>query len=237
MTTHTIINGDVCRRRPCARRGVNRLKPVCEPLDDRQLLSTVAALPMPSASVAANAAAALEAADPEGIREVPERPGRGREPLARHPGPGQRSSPRTRQPSTRRPYRAGLSPSVAANELGMFRSFLDNAFQALPAHVATERLYLFVYPSNGQPRPFNPNHDPSIVKNIQPMLDRSVAQVPDGKQLAQDTIDQMRAIAQAIGLTPRLHAALSNDAKTLSNQAGPGNFAIYFDSQVMNFVH
>ncbi len=236
MTTHTIINGDVCRRRPCARRGVNRLKPVCEPLDDRQLLSTVAALPMPSASVAANAAAALEAADPKGFAkfqsDLAEAESRSHVTQAQVNALAQDEAA-----IDQAAIPPGLSPSVAANELGMFRSFLDNAFQALPAHVATERLYLFVYPSNGQPRPFNPNHDPSIVKNIQPMLDRSVAQVPDGKQLAQDTIDQMRAIAQAIGLTPRLHAALSNDAKTLSNQAGPGNFAIYFDSQVMNFVH
>jgi hypothetical protein len=61
--------------------------------------------------------------------------------------------------------------------------------------------------------------------------------VPDGKQLVQNTIDQMRGIAQAVDLTPRLYNALEADATALSNHAGPGNFAIYFDSQVMNFAH
>jgi hypothetical protein len=69
------------------------------------------------------------------------------------------------------------------------------------------------------------------------MLDRTLAEVPDGKQLVQNTIDQMRAIAKAVDLTPRLYNALRADATALSSNAGPGNFAIYFDSQVMNFVH
>ena len=234
-------SGDVSGRRPAAgrsagRRGANRLRPACEPLDGRQLLSTVVALPMPSASVAANAAAALEADDPRGFAKF-------QSDLAQAES---RSQVTQAQVDALAQDEAiidqaltppGLMPSVAANEVGEIRSLLDNAFQALPAGVATERLYLVVYPSNGPARPLKPKHDPSVVKNIQPMLDRSLAQVPDGKQLAQDTIDQMRAIAQAVDLTPRLYNALTADATALSDNAGPGNFAIYFDSQVMNFVH
>jgi len=234
-------SGDVSGRRPAAgrsagRRGANRLRPACEPLDGRQLLSTVVALPMPSASVAANAAAALEAADPRGFaklqRDLAQAESRSHVTQAQVDALAQDEAAIDQAITP-----PGLSPSVAANDVGMYRSFLDNAFQALPAHVATERLYVFVYPSNGRPRPLNPKHDPSVVKNIQPMLERSVAQVPDGKQLVQDTIDQMRAVAQAVDLTPRLYKNLKADATALSNNAGPGNFSIYFDSQVMNFVH
>ena len=236
MMIDTMIKGYVSRRRRGTERRANRLKPACEPLDDRQLLSTVAALTMPSASVAANAAAALEAADPRGFAKF-------QSDLAQAESHSQVTQAQVdalaqdEAAIDQAIAPPGLTPSVAANEVGMIRSFLDNAFQALPAHVATERLYVFVYSSNGQPRPFVPRHDPSIVKNIQPLLDRSLAQVPDGKQLAQNTIDQMRAIAQAVDLTPRLDKALEADETALSNNAGPGNFAIYFDSQVMNFVH
>jgi hypothetical protein len=55
------------RMRDSGRRTDTRRRPACETLDGRQLLSTVVALPMPSACVAANAAAALEAADPRGF--------------------------------------------------------------------------------------------------------------------------------------------------------------------------
>ena len=224
------------RTRDAGPRTDTKRRPACEPLDSRQLLSTVAALPMPSASVAANAAAALEAADPRGFakfqRDLAKAESRSHVTQAQVDALAQDEAA-----IDQAIIPPGLSPSVAANEVGMFRTFLDNAFQALPAHVATERLFVFVYSSNGRPRPLDPKHDPSIVKNIRPLLDRSVAEVPDGKQLAQNTIDQMRVIAQAVNLAPRLYNALKADATTLSNQAGPGNFAIYFDSQVMNFVH
>jgi hypothetical protein len=221
---------------PDVRRPSRRREPACEPLDDRQLLSTVVALPMPSPSVAANAAAALEAADPRGFakfqRDLAQAESRSHVTQAQVEALAQDEAAIDQAIIV-----PGLKPIVAATTASTYRSFLDYAFRALPAHVATERLYLFVYSSDGQPRPIKPKNDPSIVKNIQPMLDRTLAQVPDGQQLVQNTIDQMRAIAQAVDLTPRLHAALSNDAKTLSNNARPGNFAIYFDSQVMNFVH
>ncbi len=238
--TRSTETGDVSGRRSgvgrsTRRRAATHLKPVCEALDGRQLLSTVAALPMPSASVAANAAAALEATDPRGFakfqRDLAKAESGSHVTQAQVDALAQDEAAidQTVTPP-------GLSPSVAANEVGEVRSFLDNAFLALPAHAATERLYVFVYTGNGRPRPLDPKHAPSIVKNIRPLLDRSVAQVPDGQQLVSDTIDQMRGIAQAVNLTPRLYKALEADAKTLSINVGPGNFATYFDCQVQNFV-
>jgi hypothetical protein len=61
-------NGIIPLRRRGGGRALARLKPACESLDGRQLLSTLAAaapvLPVPSASAVANAATTLNALDP-----------------------------------------------------------------------------------------------------------------------------------------------------------------------------
>jgi hypothetical protein len=228
----------ITRPRPCGamrdsgRRTGTKRRPACEPLDSRQLLSTVVALPMPQASVAANAAATLNADDPKTFAKF-------QSDLAQAESHSQLTQAQVdllAQDETaidQAIESAGYSSSAMTSALSEVRSVIDYAFQTVPSHVETERV--FVVSMNGQP--LRRKHDPSVGENVQTLLDPAVSQVPDGKQLVSDTIDQMRAVDQAVDLTPRLYNALKADGKTLSNNAGPGNFVIDFDSQVQNFVH
>jgi hypothetical protein len=226
-------NGVIRRCRPGAprdggRRPVARRKPLCEALDNRRLLSTVAALvPGPSAAAVESAAETLNALDPTAFVQF-------QSDLA-----SAESQSRVTSAEVRKLTRdekiidqtiESYSPdaNTASTVLDAVQTDVDNAFVqgTLPAS------------SWGQEQ-----------QALSQLLDSAVPNVHVSTFVIRDLIDQMKVVARAAGGTSELDNAVAGDRTTLSNDLGSTSNAnsdtgsagldpleVYYEGHVNGFI-
>ncbi len=222
--------GDEARRdsgrgRDARGRNTRSMRPACESLDGRLLLSTVATVPAAlssslPASVVATAAADLNALNPTAFAQF--------------------------QNDLAKAESHSHVTQVQVDTLAQDETALDQAIQSGGLHPVTPLLGNLYLPDvvNGSFR-----ESPAQVARRRAPLDQYVTDVPGGTQLVRRTIAQMQVVSRATAATPQLRAALLADWQTLSTDLGPSPdtdlgpgathrdpLEVYFNGQVGDFI-
>jgi hypothetical protein len=200
------------------------VKPACEALDDRQLLTTgvsaatLAVLSPPSAAVA-NAAAILDSLSPTAFTQF-------ESDLAKAESrsrvtPAQLNALAQDEVTLNQMIQsAGLHPRTSLGSLNL-QDVVDDALKDTPSEAASQRA----------------------------PLDRFVAGVPGGTQLVRRTVAQMQVVARAARVSPQVHDALSADWHVFEDDLGPhpdtdlgpgatdrDPLEVFYNGQVANYV-
>ena len=212
--------------RTSRRRPRTKLSPACEPLDSRQLLSTVptVALSLPPASAVANAAADLNALDPTTFAQL-------QSDLARAEAhsqvtPAQASKLAGDEAALDQDIQsAGLDANTTASDMNRVQNVVDESFLA-----ATYRAKTWA--------------------GRRQTLEQYVPAEPGSSQLISQTMAQMHVVARAARVTGQFHEAIYSDDQVLSDDLGPNPntdlgpgetdrdpLEVYHDGQVDNFIH
>lgn len=239
-------NGGVARRRAGAGRSARgrastKVKPACESLDGRQLLSTVAAAPValatPSAAAVANAAAALNALDPTDFA-------------------------RLQAELVQAESHSRVTPSQAG-QLAQDEAALDQAINLAGAGRNTPS-DLLMGVQEVQDRvddtflgdTIGPNQDfIAILRGAadEPVswaqLKKDLSSMSVSPDVVQQTAHEMQVIARAVHVTPEVKRAFWNDYDALNralgmspdSDLGPGAadldaLQVYYDGQVNGFI-
>jgi hypothetical protein len=214
---------DGSRPRP-RRRNARGIRPACESLDGRQLLSTTpvvpAALASLPASVVANAAADLNALNPSAFAQF--------------------------QSDLAKAESHSHVTQAEVNTLAQDETTLAQAIQSGGLHPVTPMLGNLNLPDvvNGAFR-----ESPSQVARREAPLDKYVTDVPGGAQLVHRTIAQMQRVSLATDAPPSLRIALLSDWQALASDLGPNPdtdlgpgaahrdpLEVYFNGQIGNFI-
>ncbi len=210
--------------RSARRRPLIKLRPECEPLDGRQLLTTgvsAAALAnlAPPAAAVANAAAILDSLQPTDFARFENDLAKA-ESHSRVNAAEINALAQDEVALNQMIQSAGLHPKTSLGSLNL-QDVVNDALKDTPSEAASNRA----------------------------PLDEYVADVPGGTQLVHQTIAQMQVVARAARVSPHLHAALSTDWSLLETalgskpdtNLGPGAtdrdpLEVYFNGQAINFV-
>jgi hypothetical protein len=227
-----ILKRDVPIGQGLRRRRPTKLSLGCEVLGSRELLSTAAvALAVPSAATVATDAALLKAGDPAAFarfeNDLAQAESRSNVTRAQASLLAQDESAIDQAIEA-----AGYTSSATTQGVGEVSDLIDNSFRSDPSQVVKQRVYLVSVDG----RPLARKGDPSITVNVRSELDEAVNGMTGGKQLVSSTIGQMKAVSQAVELTPRLHSALAADWRTLANKVSPVAVDVYYKGQVDNFI-
>jgi hypothetical protein len=208
------------RRRPST-----HLKPACESLDSRQLLSCgpvpAVALSAPPATAVANAAAILDALAPTTFAQFESDLAR----AERHSRVSQGQASRLAQDEAaldQAIQSRGLDTNTTSNDLDQVQDAVDDAFHP--------------YLANGLPQK-------------RQVLAQLLSGVPGSRRLINRTDAQMLAVARAAGITGSFHNALSDDEQVLTAALGPAPdtylgpgatdrdpLEVYYNGQINNFI-
>jgi hypothetical protein len=218
-------------RRDAGGRAIVKLKPTCECLDGRQLLSTVAAakavLPVPSANAVANATATLNAVSPTAFAkfqsDLVDAEGQSRVTSA-----DGRTLVRDEKIIDLTIESGGLDSSTTSTVVNQVQTDVDNAFleTTLPA---------------------------SSWAQEQQELSQLLAQADPSQHFSsffiRDVVDQMKVVARAARDTSQFNGAVTGDWAALTNDLGPtpdtnlgsgtaglDALQIYYNGQVNKFI-
>ena len=228
MNRSTWIVGAIGRQadtRKTARRRSSNVKPACEPLDGRQLLSGVpgasVALSAPPAAAVVNATAILESVAPATFAQF-------QSDLARAEGHSRVTQAQVSRLAADEAaidqaiVARGLDGSTTARDLVQVEDAVDDAFHP--------------YLANG------------LVQKRQ-VLAQLLPGVPGSRQLVSRTDAEILAVARAARITGRYHFALSADEQALTAALGPtpdtdlgpgaddrDPLTVYYNGQITNFI-
>jgi hypothetical protein len=217
-------HGEAGIARSARRRPRTMLRPECEALDGRQLLTAgvsataLASLAPPSAAVA-NAAAILDSLQPTDFARF-------QNDLAKAESHSRVSAAQINALAqdevalNQMIQSAGFHPTTSLGSLNL-QDVVDDALKDTPSEAASKRA----------------------------PLDEYVSGVPGGTQLVHQTIVQMQVVARSARVSPQLHDALSRDWSLLETALGPkpdtdlgpgatdrDPLEVYFNGQAINFV-
>jgi len=224
-------NGIISLRAAGAGRSVRRrasmnAKPACEPLDGRQLLSTVpaVALGMPPATAVANAATDLNALDSKAFAKF-------QSDLAKaesHSHVTEAAVTALAQDESdidQAIEASDLLPDPSKGVQNEVEDVIDTAFTASSADLA------------------------SWARGQRADLRGYVISAPGAEQYVNQTVVQMEVVAREAHVTPQLSSALATDQAVLRRREGPNPdtdlgpgavnrdpLAVYYDGQVDNFI-
>ncbi len=229
------------RRRPWT-----KLKPRCEALDDRQLLSTMAAMPGPSAAAVASAAAALNALDPTTFARF-------QGDLAQAEG---RSHVTAAQASKLAQDETAIDQAMNAASQDPNSNFVKQKRNVAIDGNQVQNAVDYAFTSDVQyvgNVGFAASHGLLGWANRRIELQQSLqlysGMAPGWQGLIHRTIAEVQVVNRAIRTTPQLQVALSSDWTILENDlrptetttpgpAGPDldPLQVYYDGQVNNFI-
>ena len=199
------------------------LKPACEALDARQLLSTVAAAPValstPPATAVAAAAADLNALNPSTFARF--------------------------QSDLAKAESHSHVTQTQVDKLAQDESALDEMIRSADLHPTTMLGHLDVQDVVAGSFRESPSE---LAQRLAP-LDKYVAGVPGGTQLVRRTIEQMQVVSRATGTPTALRDAVLSDWQVLEYELGPkpdtnlgpgaadrDPLEVYFNGQVSRFI-
>jgi hypothetical protein len=216
-----------CMRRGLRRRATTKTEPECELLDSRQLLSTLTAAPVsdlvPQATAVTNDTAILNNLDPSALSKLESALARAEEhshvTLAQAGKLAQNEAAIDNLINS-----ADLDANTTSTDLNQVQSDIDNAFLEASSPPATW-----------------------AQKHMK--LEQDVPDSPGSSQLISRTINQMRVVARAAGVTPSSNVAIGQDWAVLASDLGPtpdtspgtgsadrDPLDVYFNGQVNNFI-